>query len=109
MAVEVTRADINRIHERIDTVTDRMDTMSENSTEIKVCIAKIQTKLEMAPPPPTQPCHHVEDLKKDFDGHVADHKENIKMIKRPVVRTVIELVKMGIVAAVTWLFVKSNK
>ena len=98
---EVTKEDIAEVHKRIDLVNVTM-------TEVKVSMAEIKTTLSFQPKMPDRPCEYQVDLKKDFDGHLDDHKETKKTWQKPIVRTVIDLVKMAIVALVTWLFLRKN-
>jgi len=94
---EVTKADIAEVHNRIDQVNTTM-------TEVKVEMAEIKTTLKMQPGPPKQPCSFHNDLKNDFDTHIGDHKETASLWQKPLVRNVIDLVKMAIVGGVAWFF-----
>jgi hypothetical protein len=92
--MEVTVDDINRLHERVDKLVD----CNEKTV---VDIAVIKTKLEGLVIP-KQPCDALAE-------HLNNHKENRRVWQRPLVRTVVDLVKMAVVAGLTWLFVKDGK
>lgn len=101
---EVTKEDIAEVHKRIDKV-------GEHQNRTNIALARIETKLEMLPEPPdlpARPCEQHVSLKEDFDGHIIDHKETKQTWQRPVVRTLIDLVKMAVVAGVTWLFLRKE-
>lgn len=98
---EVTKQDISELHKRVDKVV-------EHTTEIRVTVARIETTLKMAPKFPDRPCPDLVAVQKNFNSHVTDHKETVKMWQKPIVRTVVDLIKLTIVAVVTWLFVRNN-
>jgi len=98
---EVTKADIGELHKRIDILADR-----QNDTNI--VLAKIDTTLKLLPKLPSRPCDQHNQLKTEFDGHLTAHKETKQTWQRPLVRTVVDLVKMAIVATVTWLFLRQK-
>ena len=85
MTEAATKADINRIY-------DRLEPMAQD-------LASIKTRLDLTPPPPKQPCTFLET-------HLDDHKKTANTWKTSVIRTVVDVVKMAIVAVVTYFFVK---
>ena len=87
---EVTKEDITGVHNRIDMVNTTM-------TDIKVEMAEIKTTLKMQPAPPARPCSFHNDLKDDFEEHIGDHKETASLWQKPLVRNVLDLIKMAIV------------
>ena len=93
---EVTKQDISELHKRIDEVVEIV-------TDVRVSQGKMETRLEMLviPEIPERPCQFLET-------HMKKHKETIQLWEKPLVRTVIDLVKMAIVAVVTWLFVRKQ-
>jgi len=98
---EVTKADIGELHKRIDIMVNR-----QNDTNI--VLARIDTTLKLLPKLPNRPCDQHIQLKADFDGHLSEHKEIKRTWQRPIVRTVVDLAKMAVVAAVTWLFLRKE-
>jgi len=98
---EVTKADIQEVHRRIDDMVGE-----QNQTNI--CLARIDTTLKLMPKLPKRPCDFHAELKKDFDGHLADHKDNKRIWQRPIIGTVVDLVKMAVVALVTWLCLRKE-
>lgn len=100
---EVTREDLTIVHNKIGEVHQRIDDMVTCNTAIQVSIAKIEQKFEdlVIPEPPNRPCQF-------FEEHIKDHKESVRIWQRPVVRTVVDLVKMAVVAVLTWIFVRSR-
>ena len=95
---EVTKADINEVHKRIDR-------MVEHQNQTNLSLVRIETKLEMLP---ERPCDQHVSLKADFEGHISDHKETKRTWQRPVVRTLVDMLKMAVVAGVTWLFLRKE-
>ena len=98
---EVTKEDIGELHKRIDLVNETM-------TEVRVSVGEIKTTLNLMPKLPIRPCDFHTSLKTDFDGHLADHKDNKRIWQRPIIGTVVDLVKMAVVAAVTWLCLRKE-
>ena len=94
---EVTKADIAEVHKRIDLVNATL-------TEVKVGMMEIKTTLKMMPRPPDRPCSFHKDLKADFNGHIGDHKETAGLWQKPLVRNVLDLIKMAIVGGLAWFF-----
>ena len=98
---EASKGDIHDLHKRIDTILETM-------TEVKVGMAEIKTTLSFQPKLPNRPCGFHTELKKDFDGHLADHKEIKRVWQRPIIGTVVDLVRMAAVAFVTWLCLRKE-
>ncbi len=88
---EVTKEDIAAVHSRIDEIVTC-------NTAIQVSIGKIQQRFEDLTIP-KQPCS-------ELRNHIKDHKENVRIWQRPIVHTIVDLVKLGIVAFLTYVFVK---
>ena len=91
---EVTREDIKELHGRIDD-------MVTIQTKTSIAVARIETKLNMQPAPPERPC-------KELVDHLEDHKETKKLWQTPLVKTIIDVAKMGLVAFFTWMFLRSK-
>ena len=73
---EVTKEDINRLY-------DKMGEVGKEVTETNVCVAVIDTKLEL---------------------HLNSHDK----WGRPIIRLAFDFVKMGIVCIITWVFVRKS-
>ena len=101
---EVTKEDLAIVHSKIGEVHQRIDDMVTCNTAIQVSIAKIEQRFEdlVIPKQPARPCQF-------FSEHIKNHKDTASLWQRPLVKTVIDLAKMGIVAGVTYLFVKKNQ
>lgn len=91
---EVTKADIQRVHERLDKM------VTECLMPIKVGFGKLEQRFDDLVIP-KQPC-------KSLSAHLKKHKETKTLWNSSIVRLMFDLVKMGIVAFFTWLFVKSK-
>ena len=98
---EVTKADIQEVHRRIDDMVGE-----QNQTNI--CLARIDTTLKLMPKLPDRPCEQLVSLKSGLNGHIADHKDNKRIWQRPIIGTVVDLVKMAVVALVTWLCLRKE-
>uniref|UniRef100_A0A6M3XFN4 Uncharacterized protein n=1 Tax=viral metagenome TaxID=1070528 RepID=A0A6M3XFN4_9ZZZZ len=86
---DVTKADVHDLHKRIDLVI-------QGQNENRVIIARIETKLESTH---LYPCNTLKE-------HLTNHRETKALWETPIVSAIISMVKMGIVAGVTWLIVK---
>jgi len=117
---EVTKEDINRVHDRLDEV------VAEQS-KTRVIIERVETTLKLMPRAPTRPCpeqkklrkdfdEHIKnrpcpeqkELRRDFDGHVKSHKEIRRLWQRPLVAAAIDLAKMVAVAGATYAILYSR-
>lgn len=100
---EVDKADLTEVHTKIGQVHKRIDDMVNCNTRIQVSIAKIETKLEslVIPDPPARPC-------RSFTEHIEDHKKIRTVWENSAIKTTIDLVKIAIVAAVTYLFARKD-
>jgi len=100
---EITTEDINRVHKRLDE-------MVEEQTRSRIAIGRIEKTLELMPTPPLRPCPQHIELKEEFNEHIESHeeiqKEKRQLWQRPFVTMLIHLIELGIVAIVTWLFVR---
>lgn len=92
------------LRKSISDVHDRIDKMVEHTADIRVTVERIETTLRLQ----TRPCPDLVAVQKNFNTHVVDHKETVKMWQRPIVRTVVDLIKLTIVAVATWFFVRKN-
>lgn len=90
---EVTKEDVNAIHRRIDDLVTL-------DTALQVSIGRMEQRLQDLKIP-QQPCQFIKK-------HLNNHKDTANLWQKPLVKTLIDLVKMGIVAAVTYLFVRSR-
>lgn len=90
---EVTKQDIEKVHSRID------DLVTVN-TSIQVSIGKIEQRFEDLKIP-EQPCCFIKK-------HLKNHQHTASLWQKPLVRTVIDLVKMAIVATAAYLFASSK-
>lgn len=99
---EVTKADIYEVHQRIDI-------MVTEQSKTNVELAKIATKLDLLPQPPERPCHYYDELRSVVRNHLDEAKETRKLWQTPIVKMTFDLVKMGIVALATYLFVRKNQ
>ncbi len=91
---EVTKADIGEVHKRIDEIV-------KVNTKIQVSIARIETKVD-----------HIPDMKRPcdfFENHIKDHKKIKGLWHNSAIHTAIDILKLAIVAAVTWLFATHDK
>lgn len=94
---EVTKQDIGNLHKRIDDLV-------EVTTTVRISLTRIEMRFESMPKPielPERPCTF-------FKEHIKDHKKTIGIWHNSLVRTAIDIVKLAIVAVVTWLFVRRN-
>ena len=82
---EVTKEDINRIY-------DKMQPIAEG-------LVRIEERLKNMPQPAPRPCSTLTE-------HLEAHKENKSRWQTPLVSNVIGLVRMGLVALVTWLLTR---
>ena len=96
---EVSKEDINKVHERLDKLV-------EGQTQSRIAIGEIQTTLKLMPKPASRPCPEHKQLRGEFDEHIEIHKESRRLWQTPVVGMLIHLVELGTVALLTWLFVR---
>jgi hypothetical protein len=103
-----TNGDIQRLHERIDTLqTDIHSQLKAGTAEIMnltIAVAKIETKLSLTPPPALRPCteltSHLADHREnkrpcpELSGHLADHKDIRSLWQKPLVAMIIDVVKL---------------
>ena len=89
------KQDVQRLHDRIDKVEDRLTKQCATITRIETKVANI-----------VQPCEFFNNLNKGLEEHYADYKENKKLIKMSLVRTVERLIYISIVAFATYIATK---
>jgi hypothetical protein len=82
--MDVTRTDIDRIHQRLDQMT-------ESFHRVAMDTALLQQKIESLPPAPVRPCP-------DFLEHLAAHKES-DAEKRSVLAWVLQTILAPALAA----------
>ena len=104
---EVTKEDLTQVHTKIGQVHKRIDDIVTCNTAIQISVAKIETKFEsftvpVIPDAPERPCEYIKE-------HLEDHKETVRLWQKPIVRTLVDLIKMAIVAMATYLFVRSKE
>lgn len=101
---EVTKEDLNVVHNKIGEVHKRIDEMVTCNTKIQVSVAKIQTKLEtlVIPATPDRPCSN-------FKEHVEEHKKIRSIWENSLIKVSIDLAKLAIVAGATYLFTRKNQ
>ena len=80
-------------------VLAKIDKQGEDVTTIKVDIAVIKQQMRDMPPLPPRPC---ESLGK----HLADHEETKTLWRAPIVRALIDVLKMGVIGAACFLIGK---
>ena len=78
---EVTKEDLNRLY-------DKLEPMAED-------LAVVKDRMERLPVLPARPCEQL-------SGHLDEHKA----WKRPIIRAVVDVVKMAIVGAVCFVIGK---
>jgi hypothetical protein len=71
----------------------------EKINQMAVDIASIKTKIEMLPAPPKQPCQWHDQIRKEFDSHISDHKQIKSDWRSAVIGGGVDIVKTLIVAA----------
>ncbi len=88
MPTEVTRADIDRLHARLDG-------MAVTQTEQAVLLGRIDERLQRLPPPPVipaRPCEH-------FERHLEEHDEQEAAQRATVKDVVMKLLTPALSAA----------
>ncbi len=101
---EATKSDIHEVHQRIDT-------MVEHQNQTNVELARIATRLELLPKPPKppkRPCHFHDELRSEVADHLGSHAETKRLWRTPIVKTVIDVVKLAVVAGLTYLWTKKE-
>jgi hypothetical protein len=86
--VDVTRADIDRIHERLDQIRD-------DQAAVKTDVAVMGEQMRTMPRPSPRPCSF-------FQDHVAEHRDSERMkaeTKRGILMVVIDKVAWPLFAA----------
>jgi hypothetical protein len=85
---EVTKEDVNQVHKRIDDLV-------EVTTLIRISVTKIEMAIPKPIKLPARPCHF-------FEEHVQEHKDNVKTWKDTVIKNTVDVLKLGIVALITY-------
>lgn len=101
---EVTKEDVKEVHKKIGEVHKRIDEGVKCNTEIQIDIAIIKTKLSslVIPEAPERPCPF-------FNDHIDEHKKIKGIWQNSAIKTGIDIVKLAIVATVTWLLAANSK
>ena len=107
---ELQKTDVQRIHERIDALTKDNNTYTvelvQKLSTISVSLARVEEAVKRIPECPAQPCMFHAELKKDFIAHKQEHKDARTLWEKPLISAAIDCLKMGIVAVITWYFVR---
>ena len=75
------------------------DRLLEKISQMAVDIAEIKTKLAMMPSPPKQPCQWHDQLRKEFDEHVKEHKQYKSDWRKAILDAAIDIAKTAVIAA----------
>jgi len=91
----VDRADIDRIHQRIDATQAQNAKQNEILTAIQVQLMEVATIVKATPPHPNRPCpdfcshmqeHKASDtpagIRKDFNNHMTYHAEQVELAEK---------------------------
>ncbi len=84
MSEIATKDDINRIYDKLEPIAESL--------------TRVETRLDLMPTPLKQPCNFL-------NSHLNDHKTTVKTWKSSVIRACVDMAKMGVVAALTYLWV----
>ena len=101
MMENVTKIDISELNKRIDELIEQI-------TSMRVAAKALETIVKLAPKFPDRPCPDVVAVKKNLDNHITNHKEAVKIWLKPVIAIVMDLLKLGIIAFITWWFVQAS-
>ena len=71
----------------------------EKINSMAIDIAQIKTKLEMLPAPPKQPCQWEIQLRKEFDSHIAEHRQLKRDWRTTLIRSSVDVAKTALIAA----------
>lgn len=71
----------------------------EKINQMAIDIASIKTKLDLLPPPPKRPCQWHEQLRKELDEHLKDHKEIRSDWQSSMINGAVDLAKTALIAA----------
>jgi len=70
----------------------------EKINAMAIDIAQIKTTLEMLPAPPKQPCQWHDQLRKEFDVHIKEHKQIDHDWRSCLIKAGVDLLKTAIIA-----------
>lgn len=87
---EIDRIDIDRIHNKIDALTNSVQTTRET-------VIRIDTKIQNY----KQPCSALVE-------HITAHKESRRLFQTPLISAAIDILKMVGVAIITYLFLSKE-
>jgi hypothetical protein len=91
---EYSNGDIQRIHERIDSMesnlNERLNDLSGDLGNAAVAIGKLETRLELAPKPPARPCT-------ELTLHLNQHTATRRLWQQPAVSTLFHLVELALI------------
>lgn len=95
--------DLQRLHERIDSldnkIDDRLNKMAERQTRMAVALGTIETTLKLMPAPPELPDRPCRELSE----HLNNHRETRRLWQSPIVGMLIHLFELALVAALTYV------
>ena len=92
----VSDKDIERIHNRLDEAAKEQKATNKVLGELSISVATIATKIEERP----RPCHEHQELRRDHDAHIEEHKATQRTWQQSVIRAVVDVVKVAVVGLV---------
>jgi aspartate ammonia-lyase len=93
---EVTKEDLNRVHNRVDAAVNAL-------AETNVKLERVATTLENIKIP-EQPCHDLRLLSNNVEKHIREHSMNRQTWKSALVNGTVRLVIAAIIAATAYMF-----
>ena len=96
----MTKTDIRELNKRIDELIEQI-------TSMRVAAKALETIVKLAPKFPDRPCPDLITVQKNFNNHITNHKEVVRMWLKPVIARVVDLLKLGTIAFITWFFVRN--
>ena len=87
MAAEVTKGDVERIHERIDDVNDKIDKTTDAVAKMANSVTELTVILRERPRH-NEPCDSLKE-------HLKEHKDTEKTWKRIIIESLAKLIIVG--------------
>lgn len=97
MSPGVTRQDISELKSNIKDLYDKHNETNKAISGMAVNVAEIATTMK-ARPIPEQPCAWHDQLRKEFDGHIDVHNENVRDWKEAFIKASVDIIKLAVVA-----------
>jgi uncharacterized membrane protein len=97
---DVTREDLDRIHDRVDTVIQTIGNQNER-------LATVITKLEMLRIP-VQPCSDLKGLSRTVESHISEHSQYKQTWKTAIINGVVRIAIALVIAVSAFMFGKDS-